>query len=174
MRDEHVKAILDAAPLAQLGEGELAAVRAHTARCAECLRAYEAARASSLLLKERVAVAAAGEMPPFFQTRVLAALRERRAAEEAPALSRLWRAAGALVSSMAVTVAALVALTFTVPATSVTQETTETVAAADLHPDEAALLALDEVAAEDEIDYEQVLTTVYETEDARGDDGQNR
>jgi hypothetical protein len=172
MRDEHVKGILDAAPLAQLGEGELAAVRAHAARCAECLRAYEAARASSLLLKERVA--AEVEMPPFFQTRVLAALRERRATEEAPALSRLWRAAGALVSSMAVTVAALVALTFTVPATSVTQETTEAVAASDLHPDEAALLALDEVAAEDEIDYEQVLTTVYETEDARGDDGQNR
>src|ERR687897_355474 len=142
MRDEHVKGILDAAPLAQLGEGELAAVRAHTARCAECLRAYEAARASSLLLKEYVAVTAEVEMPPFFQTRVLAALRERRAAEEAPALSRLWRAAGALVSSMAVTV--------------------------------AALLALDEVAAEDEIDYGQVLTTVYETEDARGDDGQNR
>ena len=167
MRDEHVKGILDAAPLAQLGEGELAAVRAHTARCAECLRAYEAARASSLLLKEYVAVTAEVEMPPFFQTRVLAALRERRATEEAPALSRLWRAAGALVSSMAVTVAALVALTFTVPATSVTQETTETAAASDLHPDEAALLALDDVAAEDEIDYGQVLTTVYEMEDER-------
>ncbi len=165
MRDEHVKGILDAAPLAQLGEGELAAVRAHTARCAECLRAYEAARASSLLLKERVA--AEVEMPPFFQTRVLAALRERRATEEAPALSRLWRAAGALVSSMAVTVAALVALTFTVPATSVTPETTETVALSDLSPDEAALLALDDVAAEDEIDYGQVLTTVYEMEDER-------
>ena len=172
MKDEHVTNILDAAPLAQLGEGELAAVRAHAARCAECLRAYEAARASSLLLKARAA--AEVEMPPFFQTRVLAALRERRAAEEAPALSRLWRAAGALVSSMAVTVAALVALTFTVPATSFTQETPETVAASDIDPDEAALLALDEVAAEDEIDYGQVLTTVYETEDARGDDGQNR
>ena len=165
MRDEHVKGILDAAPLAQLGEGELAAVRAHVARCAECLRAYEAARASSLLLKERVA--AEVEMPPFFQTRVLAALRERRATEEAPALSRLWRAAGALVSSMAVTVAALVALTFTVPATSFTQETTETIAASDIDPDEAALLAPDDVAAEDEIDYGQVLTTVYEMEDER-------
>lgn len=165
MRDEHVKGLLDAAPLAQLGEAELAAVRAHAARCAECLRAYEAARASSLLLKERAA--AEVEMPPFFQTRVLAALRERRATEEAPALSRLWRAAGALVSSMAVTVAALVALTFTVPAASVTQETTETVALSDLHPDEAALLAPDDVAAEDEIDYGQVLTTVYETEDER-------
>ncbi|HEX6625754.1 MAG TPA: hypothetical protein VF064_18705 [Pyrinomonadaceae bacterium] len=167
MRDEHVKGILDAAPLAQLGEGELAAVRAHTARCAECLRAYEAARASSLLLTERVAAAAEVEMPPFFQTRVLAALRERRATEEAPALSRLWRAAGALVSSMAVTVAALVALTFTVPGTFTMQETTEMVAASDLSPDEAALLALDDVAAEDEIDYGQVLTTVYEMEDER-------
>ena len=165
MRDEHVTGILDAAPLAQLGEGELAAVRAHAARCAECLRAYEAARAASLLLKERVA--AEVEMPPFFQTRVLAALRERRATEEAPALSRLWRAAGALVSSMAVTVAALVALTFTVPAASVTQETAETAALSDLHPDEAALLAPDDAAAEDEIDYGQVLTTVYEMEDER-------
>ena len=173
MRDGHVKGILDAAPLAQLGEGELAAVRAHVARCAECLRAYEAARVSSLLLKGRAAAASVVEMPPFFQTRVLAALRERRATEEAPALSRLWRAAGALVSSMAVTVAALVALTLTVPGTFTSQETTETAASSELYPDEAALLAPDE-AAEEELDYGQVLTTVYETEDARGDDGQNR
>ena len=174
MRDEHITGVLERAPLAGLGEEELAAVLAHTARCAECLRAYEAARASSLLLKERAADAAEVEMPPFFQTRVLAALRERRAAEEAPALSRLWRAAGALVSSMAVTVAALVLLTFTVPGTPPARETNEAVASSELSPDEAALLVAQEETAEDEIDYEQVLTSIYGAEDARGDDGQNR
>lgn len=168
MRDEHIKELLDRAPLSRLGEGELAEVRAHAERCAECLRAYEAARVSSLLVKERVAAAESFEMPPFFQTRVLAALRERRATEEAPAFRRLWRAAGALVSSMAVTVAALVLLTFTVPAPT-TQE------AADLMPDEAALfVAQDDGAAEEDIDYEQVLTNIYGAEDARVDDGQNR
>lgn len=169
MRDEHITGILESAPLARLGADELARVRAHAARCAECLHAYEAARVSSLLLRERVAAADAAEMPPFFQTRVLAALRERRAAEEAPALSRLWRAAGALVSSMAVTVAALVLLTFSAPGAATT-----TPEAAELLPDEAALFVAQDDAGEDEIDYEQVLTNIYGAEDARVDDGQNR
>src|SRR5437764_13772616 len=105
MRDEHIKAMLDTTPLDQMSESELAAVRSHAAQCKECARALEAARVSLLLLKER---AAAGVEPsPFFQTRVLAALRERQSANEAWSLGRLWRAAGVLFSTMAATVAAL-------------------------------------------------------------------
>ena len=55
MRDEHIKATLDGAPLDTLGEDELAAVRSHAAQCKECARALEAARVSLLLLKERAA-----------------------------------------------------------------------------------------------------------------------
>ncbi|HYY57831.1 MAG TPA: hypothetical protein VE842_10905, partial [Pyrinomonadaceae bacterium] len=113
MRDEHIISILESAPLAEIGEGEMATVRAHIDTCRECWRAYEAAQISASLLRARVAEAS--EPPPFFQTRVLAALRERRASDEASALGRLWKAAGALVSSMAATVAALAVLTVFAP-----------------------------------------------------------
>ncbi|HEX8355252.1 MAG TPA: hypothetical protein VF611_20270, partial [Pyrinomonadaceae bacterium] len=73
MRDEHIKAMLEAGPLASLGKAELAAARAHAEGCAECGRALEAALASALMLKARAAEEF--EPSPFFQTRVLAALR---------------------------------------------------------------------------------------------------
>src|SRR2546421_11563148 len=99
MREEHVRNILESTPFAQLSEGELEKVRAHAARCVECARTFEAARVAASLLRERAA--REFEPSPFFQTRVLAALRERRAGEDAPAFLRLWRAAGAPASSMA-------------------------------------------------------------------------
>jgi predicted anti-sigma-YlaC factor YlaD len=113
MRDEHVIATLEGKPFDSLSEGELATVRAHAGECAECRRAFDAARVSSLLLKERAA--AVVEPPPFFQTRVLAALRERQAAGEAWSFARLWKSAGALVASMAASVALLAGLTFVAP-----------------------------------------------------------
>ena len=53
MRDEHVKKLLDEAPLSSLGTAELATVRAHAETCADCRRAFEAAQVSSLMLKAR-------------------------------------------------------------------------------------------------------------------------
>src|ERR671922_301207 len=122
MRDEHIINILESAPFADLSERELASVTAHCATCASCQRAYEAARVSALLLKERVAESV--EPSPFFQTRVLAALRGRQT-NEAWSFARLWRSAGALVSSMAAIVALLAGLTFLAPASQPT--TTQTV-----------------------------------------------
>src|SRR5215212_1328983 len=114
MRDEHIKKLLDEAPLASLGRAELAAVRAHAEVCEECRRAVAAAQLSSLMLKTRTRETF--EPSPFFQTRVLAALRERRAAEEERwTLGRLWKSAGLLVSSMAATTAALAVFTFVAP-----------------------------------------------------------
>src|SRR2546423_6902841 len=97
MRDEHIKATLDGTPLDRMSESELAAVRSHAEGCEECRRAFEAARVSSLLLKERAAETL--EPSPFFQTRVLAALRERQSGVEAWSLGRLWRTAGGLLSA---------------------------------------------------------------------------
>ena len=114
MRDEHIKKLLDEAPLASLGSAELARVRAHAEGCADCRRAFEAARAASFMMKARAAEAF--EPSPFFQTRVMAALRERQAANDAWPLRRMWRTAGALVSSMAAVVAALAVFTFVAPA----------------------------------------------------------
>jgi anti-sigma-K factor RskA len=158
MKDEHVRSILENAPFAQLSEGELERVRAHAARCVECARAFDAASVAAALLREHAATEF--EPPPFFQTRVLAVLRERRAAEEAPAFLRLWRAAGALASSMAVAVALLAALTFVNPSTG-----TEEVAATASDPySTEAVLAQDETADTD-ID---VFTTIYDSDEGAG------
>src|SRR5918992_3392167 len=120
MRDEHIKRLLDEAPLSSLGKAELAAVRAHAEVCEDCRRAVAAAQLSSLMLKARTREAS--EPPPFFQTRVLAALRERRGAEEGWTLARLWRSAGLLVSSMAATTAALAVFTFVAPSEQTTAQ----------------------------------------------------
>ena len=156
MRDEHIKKLLDEAPLASLGQAELAAVRAHAETCEECGRAFEAARLSSLMLKARTQEAF--EPSPFFQTRVLAALRERRAAEEERwTLARLWRSAGLLVSSMAATTAALAVFTFIAPSeTTVAQEVAGTYTAESVIFDEGA---------DEQMTYEQVLTSLYGPED---------
>ena len=158
MRDEHIKKLLDGAPLARLGETELAAVRAHAAVCAECRRAFEAARASSLMLKAR---AAEGFEPsPFFQTRVLAALRERRGTEEGWTLARLWRSAGLLVSSMAATVAALAVFTFVAPEQSPAQE----LASGGVTYSAEALIFDEGATADEPMSYEQVFISLYESE----------
>jgi anti-sigma-K factor RskA len=148
--------LLDGAGLAGLGEEELAAVRAHAEGCAECARAYAAARLSVSLLEARAAEAS--EPSPFFQTRVLAALRERQAAGEAWSFGRLWKAAGILVSSMAATVAVLAALTFVAPQ----QATTEVASAADNYTAEDVIF--DQATAR-QVSDEQVLTTIYGADD---------
>ena len=156
MRDEHIKRLLDEAPLSSLGEAEREAARAHAEGCAECMRAYEAARAASLMLRSRASEEFGPS--PFFQTRVLAALRERRAAEEGGwTLARLWKSAGLLVSSMAATVAALAVLTFVAPPE---QAPAQEVASAP-YTAESVIFGEDEGG---QMTYEQVLSTLYESE----------
>ena len=156
MRDEHIKRLLDEAPLSSLGKAELAAVRAHAEVCEDCRRAVAAAQLSSLMLKARTQEAF--EPSPFFRTRVLATLRERRAAEEERwTLARLWKSAGLLVSSMAATTAALAVFTFVAPAEQTTaQELAGTYSAESVIFDEGA---------EEQMTYEQVLTSLYGAED---------
>ena len=155
MRDGHVKDLLDGAGLASLGEEELAAVRAHAESCGGCARAYAAAQVSTSLLEARAS--REFEPSPFFQTRVLAALRERQAAGEAWSFGRLWRAAGFLVSSMAAAVAVLVALTFVAPQQPATQQVAS---AADTYTAEDVIFDQATVAA-GQVSDEQVLATLY-------------
>ena len=157
MRDEHIKKLLDEAPLASLGASELAAVRAHADACADCRRAFEAAQAAASMMRARASETF--EPSPFFQTRVLAALRERRGAEEGWTLARLWKSAGLLVSSMAATVAALAVFTFVAPEQAPAQEV------ADAGTYSAETLILEDDAGDDEMTYEQVFTSLYGSED---------
>jgi drug/metabolite transporter superfamily protein YnfA len=157
MRDEHVKKLLDEAPLSSLGTAELAAVRAHAEICDECGRAFDAAQAASLMLKARTQEAF--EPSPFFQTRVLAALRERRGTEEGWTLARLWKSAGLLVSSLAATTAALAVFTFVAPSEPAGGQE---LAAGGTYTAESVIF---DDADEDQMTYDQVITSLYGSED---------
>jgi anti-sigma factor RsiW len=139
-----------------LSEGELLAIEAHTLDCSACLRAYEAARISADLLRARASETV--EPSPFFKTRVMAAIKEKRLSPELPALLRMWRAAGALVSMMAVLLVVLVGLT--VFSNSSGTSADELIAGANIYSPEYVVFepgsGADESLADD-----QVLSTVY-------------
>ena len=160
MKDKHIIEILESGSFSSLTENDLRAISAHTEICAACARAYEAARISSLLVKTRAGETM--EPSPFFQTRVLAALREQQANNKVPAFWRLWKTAGALVASMAMTTAALAVLSFVAPGV------TEPAATVALTPPSAEELVLGQSTGEDQLTDEQVLSAIYvEQEEAR-------
>ena len=157
MRDEHIISLIEKGPVARLDENELDAIRAHTARCSNCLRAFEAAQVSSILLKE--GAAESFEPPPFFHTTVLANLRERQAANGAAwAWSRVWRSAGALASSMVATVVALAVFTFVIPG-SQTVSGPPVSSLTDIYSAEEVIL--NQGAQHEELSDDQLLTTIY-------------
>jgi anti-sigma factor RsiW len=158
MKQNHIIELLERGPLSSLNENELRAISTHTEICPACHRAYEAARISTLLVKERAAETV--EPSPFFQTRVLAALREQQANNKVPAFWRLWKTAGALVSSMALTTAALAVLSFVLPGagSGTTQNT------AELSPYSAEAVVFSQAQNDDQMTDEQVLSLIYEEE----------
>ena len=161
MKNEHVIGILESKSFAELDENDLGQIRAHTAACEACRHAYEAAQVCAALLQQRAEESF--DPSPFFQTRVLAALRERRAENEIWAWSRLWRSAGGLASSMVATVATLAILTFVIPGTQ-NPDSQSPAAVVNAYSTEAVLF--DESALpDDQISNNDVLTTLYETDD---------
>ncbi|HEV8169246.1 MAG TPA: hypothetical protein VGP59_07855 [Pyrinomonadaceae bacterium] len=154
MKDKHIIDVLDNTSIASLSESQLSEVQAHARECMSCREAYEAARLTGVVLQSRAQTKI--EPSPFFQTRVMAAWREQQSVESVPAMLRLWRSTRALVSSMAVTTAALAALTFMLPA----QTTPSTDQTASMLSAESVILGSD-----DQVSYEQVLSTIYEDDD---------
>ena len=156
MKDKHITEILDRGAIAMLSESELNEIRSHALECMSCRVAFEAARLSAVVLKSRTE--ATIEPSPFFQTRVMAALREQQAVESVPAMLRLWSSAKALVSTMAVTTAALAVISVMQPAqtTPAPEQTASAFSAYSVIMDQDA---------DDQMSYEQVLSTIYEDDD---------
>lgn len=154
MSEQHITSMLENTRFGSLSESDLSRIRAHTVSCADCARAYRVASVSASLLENRMAETF--EPSPFFHTRVLAAVREKQN-EGSAAFSRLWRAAGALVSSMAAAVVLFAVLSFGV----LDQQSLPTDASATAYSAEALIL--------DDVDEEQtdgqVLTTLYEADE---------
>ena len=157
----HITDILDNKPFAELTERELNTIRAHSTSCSECANAFEAARISSLLLRERISKAAenAANANPFFQTRVLAAWREQQAVGVC-GFRRLWNATGAIVASMAATTAALAVLMIVAPATNTTDQQT-----ASLVPYSAETVVLEQDRGDNQMTNDQVISAIYDDDD---------
>jgi hypothetical protein len=100
MSEQHIINILESTRFASLSDSDHSRIRAHSAGCNDCARAYKLASVSASLLENRMSETL--EPSPFFHTRVMALVREKQ--NEGPAFARLWRAAGAMVSSMAAAV----------------------------------------------------------------------
>jgi hypothetical protein len=160
MKDKHIIDIIESTSFASLSESDLTVIRVHTVDCSDCKQAFEAAQISVLLLKQRAAETI--EPSPFFHTRVLAGLRERQATSDSWALGRMWRAAGALASSMVATVAALAVLTFVVPGNQVASSEMSPFPAS-YSAEEVILNQTDsaETVSADQVSDGQVLTTIY-------------
>src|SRR5262250_1794413 len=107
MKAEHVIDLLDRNSIGALSETQLSAIRIHVDGCEYCRQAYEATTVSATLLRSRAVEEV--EAPVFFETRVMARLREARAGSAVP-LSALWKAAGAVVSAFVAMIVVLLAL----------------------------------------------------------------
>ncbi|HEX9931101.1 MAG TPA: hypothetical protein VGB02_21380 [Pyrinomonadaceae bacterium] len=125
MKSKHITKILNETAFKDLSRAEIAEINAHADDCPRCQKAFQAARMSSALLENRAAEVF--EPSPFFETRVLAALREKQiVAKPIAAFWRWWRASSVVVFPILLVVITLMALTIFSP-----QQPLQATAAAD-------------------------------------------
>ena len=160
MRDDHIINLIEERASESLSASERQTIEAHTANCTACRHAFDVARIASQLLRERAAVVV--EPPPFFQTRVLAAIREK--GQESFGLRKMWLAARALLTSMAMLVVLLTTFSYytnEIDDDSTPDNQTALISTLARDPDEL-LLAGQENLTDGEVSYSQVLTDLYQ------------
>jgi uncharacterized protein YjeT (DUF2065 family) len=162
MRDQHIITQLEEQPVSRLRADELAVIESHVAACSDCLRAYRAAQIAESLIEARAAESQ--EVSPFFRTRVMAAIRDKRLSPEPPAWMRIWRAAGTLVLAMATLVVVLIGLSvFSYPPDA--PRLPEAIINQNNYSPDEVVLGQDDLTEET---YDQVLGTMYDSEDGDG------
>jgi anti-sigma factor RsiW len=163
MKENHIVNLLEERPLGNLSVAELEMVKTHTAACSECLRAYEAAQASLRLLQERASVVV--EPPPFFQTKVMAAIREQRLTPKRLGFLNVWQTARPVVASMGAFVAMLLALTLF----NTFEPPTEPSDLASVNDSVPEWVVVDSDDVGDEMTYSEALTVLYDPTMEAGD-----
>jgi predicted anti-sigma-YlaC factor YlaD len=164
MPDTHITSTLEEKPLDSQSGDDIASVESHIAICDECKSAYDAARVAASLIQARAAETM--DVGPFFKTRVMAAIREGRLSPEGPPLVRMWRAAGALVSTMAVLLVILTGMTIFSESPDSQIELTMA-ASQNLYSPEYVVLERGDLG-DDELANDQVVSTIYDLEDGNG------
>jgi hypothetical protein len=165
MPDNHIIKMLDEKPFSSLGDGDIASAESHIATCEQCKSAYDAARVAASLIQARTSEAL--EPGPFFKTRVMAAIRERQLTAEEPALVRMWRAAGALISTLALVLVTLTGMTIFSQSTDSQSQMPVVAASQNLYSPEYVVLERGDLD-DDELANDQVIGTVYDVEDGDG------
>ena len=167
MKENHIINLLEERALGSLTASELEIVKAHCSGCSNCQRAYEAAQASLLLLQERAS--AVVEPSPFFETKVMAAIREQNLVSKRLEFWKMWQVARPFVASMGALIVMLLALAFF---TDSSQLQTEPSNLALLNDGSPEWVVVDRDEADDEVTSSQALTIIYDSElDAGGDYG---
>lgn len=157
MKDEHIIQILDNTGFGDLSENEMAIIQTHTTQCENCSQRFEAAKISSILLKTHAAQTF--EPSPFFQTKVLAALREQQTKSVA-AFWRWWQASSAMVSGMLLAVGLLIVLTLFAPNSADTQDQVSALA------DSTETIIFNEKDLSGELTNGQALQIIYEQQNS--------
>jgi hypothetical protein len=161
MKNQHILDLLDVKAFADLSADELKIVVSHRAVCADCARAVQAAQISSVLL--RADASESLRVPPFFQTKVLANLRDKQA--KVNPLAAFWKASKTLVAAMTATVAVLILLTIFAPQFNQNSSAAASAANADVFDDYSTeMVILNEQIPAKEPTNEQIFQAVYATE----------
>ena len=161
MPDTHITRTLEEKPFDSLSRDDIARAESHIAICDDCKSAYDAARIAAHLIQARTAQTV--DVGPFFKTRVMAAIRESRLSPEEPPLVRMWRAAGALVSSIAVLLVILTGMTIFNEGPDSQIE----LRSQNLYSPEYVVLERGD-PDDDELANDQVISTIYDLEDGDG------
>ena len=165
MRDMHIIKLLEEKPFYSLSGGDIASAESHIASCGECKSAYDAARVAASLIQTRASETI--DVGPFFKTRVMATLRERRLSSEEPALVRMWRAAGALVSTMTALLVILAGMTIFSQRSDSQMQGPSVAVSQNLFSPEYVVLERGDLV-DDELANDQVVATMYDLEDVDG------
>lgn len=154
MKNEHILDILDEG----LSAENAALIEAHTAICQSCRAAVQASKISSAMFRET-----SGQFfdpSPFFQAKILNALRENQTLQKpAAAFWRWWQASSALVAVMIVAVFSLIALTVFAPSANA-GETQAGVANDNPFSTESVLI---QPKTRKDLTTEQTFELIYET-----------
>lgn len=164
MPDKHIIRTLEEKPFNSLSGDDIASIESHAAICGECKSAYEVARVTAGLIQARAAETV--DVGPFFNVRVMAAIRAGKLSPEEAPLVRMWRAAGALVSAIAVLMVILVGMTI-FSASPDSQIELTMAASQNLYSPEYVVLDRGD-PDDEELATDQVVSTIYDLEDGDG------
>lgn len=162
MSDNHITDLLDAKTLRDLSHAEISTVESHILTCIKCRSAYDSSKIASSLIEARTAERA--EAGPFFKTKVMAEIRARQLSADEPTLFRMWKAARALVTTMALLLVLLAGVTIFTRPTDFQEQTS--VFGPGVYSAEYVVLARGD--SDDELANDQVLQTIYDSEDSDG------